>query len=385
MLDFDVKQQLLDAVRRFAREKLVPAEQCVAEENKIDGTIIDQMKELGLFGLSLPQAFGGLELSMREEAEVIFELAWAAPAFRSVVGTNIGIGSQAIVIGGTEAQKSKYLPRLAAGDLIGSFALTEPEAGSDVKSIKTRAVREGGDFVLNGSKRYITNGPTAGLFTVFAKTENAEGELGISAFLVDGDTKGLARGKSEKKMGQQGAHVCDIYFEDCKIGEECLLGGVLNQGLNALHQVLMRGRLHIAAVSVGLAQRIIHEAITYANERRQFGEKIGNFQLIQAMLADSHAELYAARTMVLDCAERFDRGEDISVLGPSCKLFASEMVGRVADRAVQIFGGAGYMAEYAVEQFYRDARLFRIYEGTSEIQRLIIGRKLVRDGFTLNA
>jgi len=374
---------LLDSVKRFVRSKLVPAEHRLAETDEIPPALIDDMRELGLFGMCIPEQYGGLGLTMEEEVLVAFELAWTSPAFRSLIGTNNGIGSQGIIIDGTSAQKEKYLPRLASGELIASFALTEPDSGSDAASLRTSAVRDSDVYILNGTKRYITNAPEAGVFTVMARTDpNSKGAGGISAFLVEAGTPGLSLGKRDIKMGQKGAHTCDIIFENCRVPAENLIGSQEGIGFKTAMKVLDKGRLHIAAVCVGVAERMLNDALVYAMERKQFGKPIADFQLIQAMLADSKAEIYAARSMVLDAARRRDAGEDISTEASCCKLFASEMCGRVADRAVQIHGGAGYIAEYAVERFYRDVRLFRIYEGTSQIQQLLIARNMIKAATT---
>ncbi|WP_402720954.1 acyl-CoA dehydrogenase family protein [Janthinobacterium rivuli] len=370
---------LLDSIARFVREVLVPNEALVAETDTIPPAIVAQMRELGLFGLSIPEAYGGLELSMEEEVRVAFEIARTSPAFRSLIGTNNGIGSQGIVIDGTEAQKQYYLPKLAAGDIIGSFALTEAGSGSDAASLRTTAVRDGDFYILNGSKRYITNAPEASIFTVMARTDPVKrGASAISAFIVEKDTPGLSLGKIDKKMGQQGAHTCDVIFENCKVPAANIIGGKEGVGFKTAMKVLDKGRLHIAAVCVGAAERMLADALAYAMERQQFGQPIAEFQLIQAMLADSKAEIYAARSMVLDAARRRDNKEDISTEASCCKLFASEMCGRVADRSVQIHGGAGYISEYAAERFYRDVRLFRIYEGTTQIQQIVIARNMIK-------
>jgi acyl-CoA dehydrogenase len=381
-LDPSTLEQLQTTVRRFVRERLVPLEAQVAREDRIPAEVVQEMRELGLFGLTVPEAYGGLGLNTEEECQVVMELGWTSPAFRSVIGTNNGIGSQGLVMDGTDAQKEYWLPRMASGEVIGSFALTEPDAGSDAGSVRTRADRQGDGFVINGRKRYITNAPHAQLFTVFARTDqDAPGSRGVSAFLVPADSKGLSLGKADKKMGQQGAHVCDVVFEDLFVPAEALLGGegALHKGFLTAMKTLDRGRLHISALAVGCAQRLIEEATRYAAERQQFGQAIGEFQLVQAMLADSATEAYAARTMVLDAARRRDQGTDNEALASRSKLFATEMVGRVADRAVQIFGGAGYMEEYGIERFYRDVRLFRLYEGTSQIQQLIIAKALLKN------
>ena len=370
---------LLDSIARFVREVLVPNEALVAETDTIPPAIVAQMRELGLFGLSIPEAYGGLELSMEEEVRVAFEVARTSPAFRSLIGTNNGIGSQGIVIDGTEAQKQYYLPKLAAGEIIGSFALTEAGSGSDAASLRTSAVRDGDFYILNGSKRYITNAPEASIFTVMARTDPVKrGASAISAFIVEKDTPGLSLGKIDKKMGQQGAHTCDVIFENCRVPAANIIGGKEGVGFKTAMKVLDKGRLHIAAVCVGAAERMLADALAYAMERQQFGQPIAEFQLIQAMLADSKAEIYAARSMVLDAARRRDNKEDISTEASCCKLFASEMCGRVADRSVQIHGGAGYISEYAAERFYRDVRLFRIYEGTTQIQQIVIARNMIK-------
>ena len=381
-LDPSTLEQLQTTVRRFVRERLVPLEAQVAREDRIPAEVVQEMRELGLFGLTVPEAYGGLGLNTEEECKVVMELGWTSPAFRSVIGTNNGIGSQGLVMDGTAAQKDHWLPRMASGEVIGSFALTEPDAGSDAGSVRTRADRQEDGFIINGRKRYITNAPHAQLFTVFARTDtNAPGSRGVSAFLVPADSKGLSLGKPDKKMGQQGAHVCDVVFEDVYVHADALLGGeaALHKGFLTAMKTLDRGRLHISALAVGCAQRLIEEATRYAAERQQFGQAIGEFQLVQAMLADSATEAYAARTMVLDAARRRDEGTDNEALASRSKLFATEMVGRVADRAVQIFGGAGYMEEYGIERFYRDVRLLRLYEGTSQIQQLIIAKALLKN------
>jgi acyl-CoA dehydrogenase len=373
-------QALLDQIERFVRDRLIPNEAEVSESDRVPPQIVTEMRELGLFGLSIPEEFGGLGLTMEEEVTVGFELGRTSPAFRSVFGTNNGIGSQGLLMSGTPEQKQKYLPRMATGEIIGSFALTEPEAGSDAGSLRTSARRDGDGWLLNGTKRFITNAPEAGLFTVFARTDPASKDgSGVSAFLVERGVPGLRFGKANRKMGQQGAHVCDVIFEDCRVPADALLGGGEGQGFRTAMMVLDRGRLHISAVCVGMAERLIADALRYAMERTQFGQTIASFQLIQAMLADSQSEAMAGRAMVLEAARKKDNGQNVATDAACCKLFCSEMVGRVADRAVQIHGGAGYMADYAVERFYRDVRLFRIYEGTSQIQQLVIARNMIRD------
>jgi acyl-CoA dehydrogenase len=335
---------------------------------------------MGLFGLSIAEEYGGLGLSMEDEALVMFEMGRAAPAFRSVFATNVGIGSQGIAIDGTEEQKAKYLPRLASGEIIGSFALTEPEVGSDAGSVQTTARRDGNVYVLNGTKRYITNAPQAGLFTVMARTNpDIKGAGGVSAFAIEAGVPGLSFGKPEHKMGQQGAHVCDVIFEDCRVPAEALIGGVEGRGFKTAMKVLDKGRLHIAASCTGLAERIIDDMMAYAVSRHQFGKPIAEFQLLQGMFADSKTDVMASRALILDAARRRDAGEDVSVAASCAKMFASEMVGRIADRNVQVHGGAGYIKDYRAEQLFRDARLFRIYEGTTQIQQTIIAKAMIAE------
>lgn len=344
--------------------------------------IVEEMRDLGLFGLAIPEEYGGLGLTLSEEAQVAFRLGGTSPAFRSVIGTNNGIGSQGIVFDGTREQKEHYLPRMATGEIIGSFCLTEPEAGSDAGSLRTSARRDGNDFVLNGTKRFITNAPQASVFTVFARTDpDSRTASGVSAFIVDANLPGISLGKKDRKMGQQGAHTCDVIFDDVRVPASAIIGGEQNlgKGFRTAMKVLDRGRLTIGAVCVGVAERLIADSLSYAMERKQFGKPIAEFQLIQAMLADMHAECFAARCMIEETARRFDEGRSISTEAACSKMFASEMVGRVADKAVQIHGGAGYVADAGIERFYRDVRLFRIYEGTTQIQQLVIARNMLRD------
>ncbi len=370
---------LLDSIIRFVRERLVPNEEIVAETDQIPAALLQEMKDLGLFGLCLPEEYGGLGLTMEEEVLAAIELGKTSPAFRSAIGSNNGIGSTGIVIDGTPAQKEKYLPRLASGELIGSFCLTEPEAGSDAASLRTSAVRHGDHYVLNGTKRFITNAPEAGLFTVMARTDpTAKGAGAISAFVVEAGTAGLSLGKIDRKMGQKGAHTCDVIFDNCRVPVANLIGEKEGVGFKTAMKVLDKGRLHIAAVATGAAERMLADALRYAMERKQFGKPIVEFELIQAMLADSQAEIYASRCMIVDAARRRDTGERVTSEASCAKMFATEMCGRVADRAVQIFGGAGYMSEYGIERFYRDVRLFRIYEGTTQIQQIVIAREMQR-------
>ncbi|KCZ83236.1 acyl-CoA dehydrogenase [Hyphomonas adhaerens MHS-3] len=376
--DAEIRDALIEQVRRFVTEKCVPAEADVSENDEVPQSIVDEMKSLGLFGIAVPEEYGGLALDMETECLVAFELGQTSPAFRSVAGTNIGIGSQALVLFGTEEQKTKWLPGVASGDLIASFALTEPEAGSDAASLKTKAIRDGDHYVLNGTKRYITNANKADIFTVMARTDpDTPGAKGVSAFVVERDTPGVSVGVPEKKMGQQGAHICDVIFEDARVPASNMIGKE-GEGFKVAMSVLDKGRLHISAVATGVSKRLIREMVNYALERKQFGKPIMEHQMIQAMIADSQAETYAAECMIMDAARRRDAGEDVTLLASSTKLFATEACGRVADRAVQVFGGAGYVSDYGIERFYRDVRIFRLYEGTSQIQQIIIARELAR-------
>lgn len=382
--DPQILTALLDTVNRFVRERLVPAEAEVAESNEIPTAIVEEMKQMGLFGLTVPEEYGGLALTMEEEVEVMLAMGQTSPCFRSLFGTTVGIGSQGIVFDGTPEQKAKYLPKLATGELIASFALTEPEAGSDAASLRTSAIRgtdaQGEHYIVNGTKRFITNAPQAGIFTLMARTNPADkGAGGVSAFIVEASTPGITIGKIDKKMGQRGAHTADVIFENCRVPASQLMGNKEGQGFKTAMKVLEKGRIHIAAICVGVAERMLRDALNYAIDRKQFSQPIAEFQLVQAMLADSQAELYAARCMVQDAARKRDEGLDVATQASCCKLFASEMCGRVADRAVQIFGGAGYVSDYGIERFYRDVRLFRLYEGTSQIQQIVIARNMVRE------
>ncbi len=374
---------LKDSIRRFVRDRLMPAEALVEADDEVPADIINDMKALGLFGLSIPEEYGGFGLSMEQECEIAFELGQTSPAFRSVFGTNIGIGSQGILMDGTPEQKAAYLPRIARGELIISFALTEPDAGSDAASIRTRAVPDGDDYLISGTKRFITNAPRAGAFTLMART-GGSGASGISAFIVPASTPGITLGKTDRKMGQRGTKTCDVYLDNVRVPATHIIGGVPGKGFKTAMKVLDRGRLHLSALACGMAQRILDESVSYARQRKQFGQRIGDFQLIQAMLADSQAELLAGWALTREVARKYDAkplgqfDPEVSMQASGAKLFTTEMVGRIADRGVQIHGGSGYISDFAVERFYRDARLMRLYEGTSQIQQLVIGKYLMQ-------
>jgi acyl-CoA dehydrogenase len=377
-LDSESLAALRDTIAKFVRKRLIPAEQQISETDRIPPDLIEEMRQLGLFGLTLPEQYGGLELSAVDEMAVFMELSFAAPVFRSVIGANNSLGGKILVLGGTERQKQDYLPDIASGRILTSFALTEPGSGSDASALTTTATKlPNGGWALNGAKRYITNAPVADIITVIARAPGTKGGKGVSAFLVKKGAAGMKVGPADPKMGQAGTTTADIYFENCEVPEDALVGeegGAFRLSMQAID----KSRVHIAAVCVGLAERLIHEALTYATERKQFGQPLAEFQLVQAMLADSRADQLAARALVEDTARKADRGEPFSLEASCCKLFASEMLSRIADRAVQIHGGAGYMRASAVERLYRDSRIFRIFEGTSQIQQITIAKQMVR-------
>jgi acyl-CoA dehydrogenase len=378
-LDTETMGHLRDTVRRFVRERLIPNERKVEESDAIPPDILAEMRELGLFGLTVPEEYGGLGLNTEEEMQIIYEVAHASPAYRSCFASTIGIGSQGIVIDGTPEQKQKYLPRMARGELIGSFALTEPDVGSDAAHLRLSARRDGEHFVLNGTKRFITNAPEAGVFTVMARSDpNESGAKGVTAFLVEAGTPGLRLGKTDRKLGHHGSHTSDVIFEDVRVAKDTIVGGKEGRGFVTAMKVLDRGRLHIAAACCGAAERLIEMMLDYAMERVQFGKPIAEHQLVQGLIADSKRDSYVAWCALLDACRRRDAGEQITMVAACAKYFASEMVWRVADAAVQVHGGNGYMQEYQVEQFLRDVRLYRLYEGTSQIQQLIIARDLIK-------
>ena len=378
-LDPETFDALIDTVRRFVADRLRPLEAQVEADDAIPADVLDEMKAMGLFGLSIAEEHGGLGLTMVEECRVALELGRTTPAFRSAFGTNVGIGSQGLVMAGNDAQKAEWLPRIASGEIITSFALTEPDVGSDSGAVKTRAVKDGDSYRLSGTKRYITNADKADLFTVMARTGEEAGGRGVSAFLVPRDLPGVSLGEPEKKMGQKGAKVCDVNFDEVVVPAANRLGAE-GEGFRIAMQVLDRGRLHISAVCIGVAERLIADCVAYATERKQFGVPIASHQLIQGMIADSKTEALAARALMLETAAAKDAGQNTTMEAAATKYFASEMVGRVADRAVQIYGGAGYIADYGIERLYRDVRLFRIYEGTSQIQQIIIARETLKRG-----
>jgi acyl-CoA dehydrogenase len=374
-------QTLLAEVRAFVRERWHPLENKVEQLDHVPDDIVEELRQRGFFGWSIPEAYGGLGLSTEELVLAAFELSQASVALRARVGTNTGIGSEALVADGTDAQKQRWLPRMATGELTGCLALTEPDAGSEATNVQTTARLEGDHYVLKGRKCYITNAPIADVFTVVARTApHSKGSSGLSAFIVERGTPGLSTGSAYKKMGQAGSPVSDVYFEDCRIPVDNLIGGKEGVGFKTIMKVLNKQRLHLSALCTGPAIRMLDLAIEHTQQRQQFGQPVGNFQLLQAMVADSQTEIYAAQSMILEAARARDRGEDVALTASMCKYFASEMCGRVADRCVQMFGGAGYVADFSpIERYYRDVRLFRLYEGTSQIHQMNIAKHVLRE------
>jgi acyl-CoA dehydrogenase len=379
-MDADIFEQFIDQLQRYVRERLIPAEKEIIETDMIPDAILNEMRDMGLFGLTMPEEYGGAGLSVSQYCRTIRELAYAMPCFRSIISINIGMVCSALKNGGTAEQKAEWLPRLAAGE-IASFGLTEPGSGSDSAGMQTMAVRKGNGYVLNGTKRYITNSPFAKVALIMARTskEALPKNAHVSAFLVPMDTPGVSVGKSDKKMGQAASHIADIIMEDVYVPGEALLGGEEGKGFVTAMQSLDNGRLSVGSAAAGYARRALDSALRYANERKAFGEPIANFQLIQQMLADSEIEIYAAECMLEDASRRADAGENVLRKAAAAKVFASEMCGRVVDRVVQIYGGAGYLAEYDAERFFRDARIYRIYEGTTQILQLQIAKHMLRE------
>ncbi|GAA2096572.1 MULTISPECIES: acyl-CoA dehydrogenase family protein [Brevibacterium] len=377
-MDEETFQEVLATVREYVREQVVPRELEIEETDEIPQSIREESAEMGLFGWAIPEEYGGLGLNAEQDARLAFELGYTTPSFRSLFGTNNGIAGQVLVNYGTEEQKQEWLPKIASGEAIASFALTEADAGSDPSGLTTKAVRDGDDYVINGSKRFITNAQLSTVLMVFARTDpDATGTKGISVFLVPTASAGVTVGPHDKKMGQAGAWTSEIFFDDVRVPAANMIGGE-EEGFRAAMASLNKGRLHIGAMCVGQATRILDDTVEHAKNAKQGGRPIADFQLVQAQLADCYTELAAARALVLDSARRWDDGSDRKLGPSSSKLFASEMLARVADRGVQVHGGMGYMRETSVERFYRHARLFRIYEGTSEIQRLVIARQVLK-------
>lgn len=367
---------MLAEVRRFVRTECMPIEEQVDREDVIPEPIVQRMRELGLFGHSIPEAYGGAGLTSEELSLVNIEVSQMATTFRARFGGNTGIASESLVVDGTPQQKDKYLPLLASGRVTGCFALTEAEAGSDATALKTQAVRDGNDFVITGRKCFITNAPIADLFTVFARTDmDAKGAAGITAFLIERGTPGISTPAAYRKMGQHGSPVGEVVLEQCRVPASSIVGGVEGQGFRTAMKALNKQRINLAGLCIGPAIRLVDEMVARARSRQQFGQAIADFQLVQQMIAESNVEVHAARALLLETARKRDDGQDVTMEASMCKLFASEMCGRVADRAVQVFGGGGYIADNVAERFYRDVRLFRLYEGTSQIHLINIAKR----------
>lgn len=384
-------QEILAQTRSFIRSAVVPRENEILATDQVPDDLREQAKNMGLFGYAIPQQWGGLGLNLAQDVELAMEFGYTSLALRSMFGTNNGIAGQVLVGFGTDEQKTRWLEGIASGDVVASFALTEPGAGSNPAGLRTKAVRIGGqertdrgidtgdDWVINGQKRFITNAPTANLFVVFARTRPADADgPGIAVFLVPADAAGVEVGAKDAKMGQEGAWTADVNFTDVRVPNSALVGGSEDVGYRAAMTSLARGRVHIAALAVGSAQRALDESVAYAAAATQGGQPIGSFQLVQAMIADQQTGVMAGRALVRDAAAKWVSGEDRRIAPSAAKLFCTEMAGNVADLAVQIHGGTGYMREVPVERIYREVRLLRLYEGTSEIQRLIIGGGLVK-------
>ena len=379
-MDSESFELFIEQLKRYVRDRLVPAEEQLIALDRVPEDILGEMREMGLFAITTPEEYGGAGMTVSQYIETIKQISWAAPAYRATISINVGMTTSALVKSGTEAQKAKWLPKIAEGE-IASFGLTEPDSGSDSAALRTRAVRDGDHYVLNGTKRYITNAPVAKIALIMARTsaEALPGNAHISAFIVPMDLPGVSTGTPDKKMGQSGGLISDIILENVRVPAENLLSGVEGSGFKAAMQSLDNGRLSVAAAATGYAKRMLDSAMRYATERKAFGEPIANFQLIQAMLADSQAEIYAGECMIRDATARADTGERVSLQAASTKMFCSEMCGRVADRVVQIYGGAGYLREYEAERFFRDARVYRIYEGTTQIMQLVIAKAMLRE------
>ncbi|HVZ45929.1 MAG TPA: acyl-CoA dehydrogenase family protein [Ramlibacter sp.] len=371
---------LLDDIRAFVRDRWHPIEDQVDRAGEIPQAVVDELRRKGYFGWSIPEAYGGLGLTSEELVLCAMELSQASVALRARVGTNTGIGSEALVADGTPAQKERWLPRMARGELTGCLALTEPDAGSEATNVQTRARREGDHYVLNGVKRFITNAPLADVFTVIARTDaGTTGSAGLTAFIVERGA-GLRTGEPYRKMGQSGSPVSDVHFEDCRVPAANVIGEREGEGFRTVMKVLNKQRLHLAALCTGPAMRMLELAMAHTSRREQFGQAVASFQLVQGMIADCRTEIFAARSMIVEAARARDRGEDVVLAASMCKYFASEMCGRVADRCVQMFGGSGYIADFSpIERYYRDVRLFRLYEGTSQIHQLNIAKLALRE------
>jgi acyl-CoA dehydrogenase len=369
----------LSNIRNFVRENAIPLEAEIEFSDDMPESLVKQLRDAGYFGWSIPEEFGGAGLTTEELVLGALELSQASVAVRARVGTNTGIGSEGIVVDGTTYQKQRYLPKLATGEWTGCLAVTEPDAGSEASNIKTTAQKDGDDYILNGEKCYITNAPIADVFTVSARTDpNSKGSRGVSSFIIERGMLGLSTGKPYRKMGQAGSPVSGVFLTNCRVPAANLIGGEEGKGFSTVMKALNKQRIHLAALSTGPAIRMLNMAIEHAKARIQFGRPIADHQLVQAMIADCKTEIFAAQSMIIETARKRDRGEDVVLDASMCKYFASEMCGRVADRCVQIFGGAGFIADHSsIERWYRDIRLFRLYEGTSQIHQINIAKHVL--------
>jgi len=379
-MDEDSFEAFLDQLRRYITERLIPAEEQVIADNRVPEEIMKEMRDIGLFSLTTPEEFGGADMNASQYIRTAREMGRPAPAFRAAMSINTGMFTTAVKNGGTPEQKAEWLSRSAEGE-VACFGLTEPDSGSDAAGLLTSAVRDGDHYVLNGTKRYITNAPFAKIGLIMARTnhENLPRNQHVSAFLINMDAPGVSVGSPDAKMGQRGALIADIVLEDVRVPVSALLGGEEGKGFTAAMMALDSGRLSVGAAALGLAERALQTGLRYAHERKAFGTPIVEFQLIQAMLADSKADIYAAECMMLDACRRADTGVRVSMEASCFKMFATEMCGRVVDRVVQIHGGAGYLSEYEAERLFRDARIYRIYEGTTQIQQLVIAKQMMRN------
>jgi acyl-CoA dehydrogenase len=379
-MNFDIPKEaeaLQEQIRGLVQNVLIPNEHKIEETGKVSKDVIDKMKEMGLFGLTIPERYGGLGLDCLTTALIIEQLGWCHSVYRSMVTNNIGLGSQSIIMSGTEEQKNYYLPKMASGEIVSAFSLSEPHAGSDTSALRTTAVRDGDDYILNGVKHFVTNGSTADVVTVMAVTNPDKNVRDrVSTFIVEKGTPGFKVNKIQETMGPRGYAPAELTFSDCRVPAKNRVGPE-GLGLKLALKVLAHGRVMLAAAAVGLSQRLLNESVKYAKMREQFGQPIANFQGIQFMLADMDTKLYASRLLAYKTAWLVDRERCTRREAGIAKLFASESLGFIADHAVQIFGGMGYMKELPIERMYREARFYRIVEGTSEIQRMVIAKELL--------
>ncbi|MFQ6059149.1 MAG: acyl-CoA dehydrogenase family protein [Anaerolineae bacterium] len=377
---FSKEHRLLQRmVREFAQQEIAPLAQQIEEEARIPEELVQKIAQVGLFGIPFPQKYGGAGAGEIGYCLMMEEIGKVSTSVGALIGAHIGIGAMAIYLDGTEEQKQKYLVPLARGEKIAAFALTEAGAGSDAASIKTRAIRDGDYFVLNGSKIWVTNGPIADVVTVFAVTDPALGARGgVTAFIVEKDFPGFSIGTIDRKMGIEGSATGEIVFTDCRVPVENVLGQ-FGAGFLTAMRALDIGRLGLGAASLGGAQAALDFSLRFAATREQFGGPIAHKQAIQFMIADMVTEIEALRSLVYRTAWMVDTGQPFTQLASACKLFGSEVASRCVDRAVQIHGGLGYMRDYPVERMYRDARIGEIFEGTNEIQRIVIAANAFRE------